>query len=79
MGMFLPTLEKQLDKLQRQKWLDKAQRYQIIGTYAQTELGHGNSNKAKNHITVLLYLITALVMSIQSKKIFFCTQKSVTF
>ncbi|KAL4217914.1 Peroxisomal acyl-coenzyme A oxidase 1 [Mactra antiquata] len=40
-GMFLPTLEKQANKEQIERYLKPAQQYKIIGTYAQTELGHG--------------------------------------
>ncbi|XP_075146299.1 acyl-coenzyme A oxidase 1 isoform X1 [Haematobia irritans] len=41
-GMFLPTLLNQSTKEQRQRWLEKAWHFDgIIGTYAQTELGHG--------------------------------------
>ena len=39
-GMFVPTLMGQASDAQRH-WLDRAQQYEIIGTYAQTELGHG--------------------------------------
>ncbi|XP_013925923.1 PREDICTED: peroxisomal acyl-coenzyme A oxidase 1 isoform X2 [Thamnophis sirtalis] len=40
-GMFLPTLQSQCTDAQKKKWLPLASRFQIIGTYAQTELGHG--------------------------------------
>lgn len=40
-GMFIPTLEAQCNAEQKDKWLPKAFNYEIIGTYAQTELGHG--------------------------------------
>ncbi|XP_058021928.1 peroxisomal acyl-coenzyme A oxidase 1 isoform X2 [Ahaetulla prasina] len=39
--MFVPTLQSQCTDAQKKKWLPLASRYQIIGTYAQTELGHG--------------------------------------
>ncbi|KAL4217668.1 Peroxisomal acyl-coenzyme A oxidase 1 [Mactra antiquata] len=39
--MFMPTLEKQGTKEQQEKYLVPARQYKIIGTYAQTELGHG--------------------------------------
>ncbi|XP_044046423.1 peroxisomal acyl-coenzyme A oxidase 1 isoform X2 [Siniperca chuatsi] len=39
--MFLPTLYSQCDLQQSRKWLPLAQSFQVIGTYAQTELGHG--------------------------------------
>ncbi|KAK7079356.1 Acyl-coenzyme A oxidase (Acyl-CoA oxidase), partial [Halocaridina rubra] len=41
MGMFLPTLLNQATPEQQEKWLYKAFMGQIIGTYAQTEMGHG--------------------------------------
>ncbi|KAH0629511.1 hypothetical protein JD844_011615 [Phrynosoma platyrhinos] len=40
-SMFMPTLQNQCSDTQREKWLPLATRFQIIGTYAQTELGHG--------------------------------------
>jgi len=39
--MFIPTLMSQCDESQAEKWLPLAYTHQIIGTYAQTELGHG--------------------------------------
>ena len=41
MTLFIPTLESQATPEQQAKWLDKARRLEIIGTYAQTEMGHG--------------------------------------
>ncbi|KPJ09432.1 putative peroxisomal acyl-coenzyme A oxidase 1 [Papilio machaon] len=38
-GMFLPTLASQASPEQQREWLKKGS--QMIGTYAQTELGHG--------------------------------------
>ena len=40
-GMFVPTLEMQCNEEQKKKYLQRAKDYQIIGTYAQTEMGHG--------------------------------------
>lgn len=40
-GMFIPTLETQADEEQKAHWLPLAYNLAIIGTYAQTELGHG--------------------------------------
>ncbi|XP_048103261.1 peroxisomal acyl-coenzyme A oxidase 1 isoform X2 [Alosa alosa] len=40
-AMFLPTLQSQCDAQQRKKWLPLAESFKAIGTYAQTELGHG--------------------------------------
>ncbi|CAH0592211.1 unnamed protein product [Chrysodeixis includens] len=41
MGMFVPTLMNQSDPDQVAEWLPKALSMEYIGTYAQTELGHG--------------------------------------
>ncbi|XP_017293249.1 peroxisomal acyl-coenzyme A oxidase 1 isoform X2 [Kryptolebias marmoratus] len=40
-GMFIPTLLSQCDPQQAKKWLPLAESFRAIGTYAQTELGHG--------------------------------------
>ncbi|XP_028258756.1 peroxisomal acyl-coenzyme A oxidase 1 isoform X2 [Parambassis ranga] len=40
-AMFLPTLYSQCDPQQSRKWLPLAESFQVVGTYAQTELGHG--------------------------------------
>ncbi|XP_053382345.1 peroxisomal acyl-coenzyme A oxidase 1-like isoform X2 [Mercenaria mercenaria] len=39
--MFIPTIEKQGTKEQIAKYVEPAKQYKILGTYAQTELGHG--------------------------------------
>ena len=39
--MFIPALISQANHKQQAKWLPMAQTLEIIGTYAQTELGHG--------------------------------------
>ncbi|KAJ3170468.1 hypothetical protein HDU87_008762 [Geranomyces variabilis] len=41
--MFIPTLEGQCDDEQRAEWLPLALNFNIIGCYAQTELGHGSN------------------------------------
>lgn len=41
MQMFIPALMSQGSPEQQAKWLPMAQKLEIIGTYAQTELGHG--------------------------------------
>uniref|UniRef100_A0A4W3GHS1 Peroxisomal acyl-coenzyme A oxidase 1 n=1 Tax=Callorhinchus milii TaxID=7868 RepID=A0A4W3GHS1_CALMI len=40
-AMFIPTLEHQCTSEQKKKWLPLAYACQMIGTYAQTEMGHG--------------------------------------
>jgi alkylation response protein AidB-like acyl-CoA dehydrogenase len=39
--MFIPGIERMGTDEQKAKWLPLAQTYQLVGTYAQTELGHG--------------------------------------
>ena len=39
--MFVPTIERLGTEEQKAKWLPLGQTYKILGTYAQTELGHG--------------------------------------
>ncbi|XP_037326730.2 peroxisomal acyl-coenzyme A oxidase 1 isoform X2 [Pungitius pungitius] len=39
--MFLPTLYSQCDPQQARKWLPLAESFKAVGTYAQTEMGHG--------------------------------------
>ncbi|KAI0808742.1 hypothetical protein GGR55DRAFT_650629 [Xylaria sp. FL0064] len=42
-SMFLKTLEEQGTPEQHKLFLERARRYEIIGCYAQTELGHGSN------------------------------------
>ncbi|RWR80636.1 Acyl-CoA oxidase [Cinnamomum micranthum f. kanehirae] len=42
-GMFIPAIKGQGTDEQHQKWLTLAYKMQIIGCYAQTELGHGSN------------------------------------
>ncbi|XP_035258793.1 peroxisomal acyl-coenzyme A oxidase 1 isoform X2 [Anguilla anguilla] len=44
--MFLPTLYSQCDAEQRRKWLPLALSFRVLGTYAQTEMGHGTHIRA---------------------------------
>nr|XP_027226501.1 peroxisomal acyl-coenzyme A oxidase 1-like [Penaeus vannamei] len=41
MAMFIPAIVGQGTREQQDKWLGRALRGEIVGTYAQTELGHG--------------------------------------
>jgi acyl-CoA oxidase len=41
--MFVPAIKGQGTEEQQKKWLTMAYKFQIIGTYAQTELGHGSN------------------------------------
>ena len=40
--MFTSAIEQNGTEIQAKKWLDLATPFKIIGTYAQTELGHGS-------------------------------------
>ena len=40
-GMFCPTISNQGTYEQHEKYLFPALNHEIIGTYAQTEMGHG--------------------------------------
>jgi flavocytochrome c len=42
-GLFLPTIDMQATDEQKSWWLVRALKCQIIGCYAQTELGHGSN------------------------------------
>ncbi|OIW10847.1 hypothetical protein TanjilG_27793 [Lupinus angustifolius] len=42
-GMFVPAIKGQGTDEQQQQWLPLANKMQIIGCYAQTELGHGSN------------------------------------
>ncbi len=41
LGMFIPTIQGQGDAEQQKAWLPLCYNLSVIGTYAQTELGHG--------------------------------------
>ena len=40
-SMFRFSVQTQMSSEQKRKWMPMVQNYEIIGTYAQTELGHG--------------------------------------
>ncbi|KAJ9549976.1 hypothetical protein OSB04_022519 [Centaurea solstitialis] len=42
-GMFIPAIEGQGSEEQKEKWLPLSRNMQIIGCYAQTEMGHGSN------------------------------------
>jgi hypothetical protein len=41
--IFMSNLERQMTDEQKEIWIPKAERFQIFGSYAQTELGHGSN------------------------------------
>ena len=43
LSMFIPLMELHTDAEQRQRWLEKSLRFEMIGAYAQTELAHGSN------------------------------------
>lgn len=51
-GMFIPSILSQGTPEQQSKWMPLCQRLQIIGTYAQTELGHGTFLRGLETIAV---------------------------
>lgn len=48
--MFIPTIQGQTNDEQLDEWLSLAVARGIIGTYAQTELGHGQSDYRYFHM-----------------------------
>ncbi|KAK7502899.1 hypothetical protein BaRGS_00005848 [Batillaria attramentaria] len=41
-SMFIDTINKMATEEQKEKWIPLAESYRLVGTYAQTELGHGS-------------------------------------
>ena len=39
--MYLHAIYTQMEPEQQGQWMEQAYQYTVIGTYAQTELGHG--------------------------------------
>ena len=54
MIMFIPTIQRQGTNEQVANFAKKAMNYEILGTYAQTELGHGNMALYNKHRSALL-------------------------
>ena len=48
--MFIPTIERLGTESQIAKWLPQAMTLNVIGTYAQTEMGHGNLSPISWHL-----------------------------
>ncbi|TKC53463.1 hypothetical protein EI555_014918 [Monodon monoceros] len=53
-SMFIPTLLNQGTTAQQEKWLLSSKGLEIIGTYAQTEMGHGQSGPLDLHLGMFL-------------------------
>lgn len=64
-SMFMHTLLHQMSREQREKWLPLASSYKVWGTYAQTELGHGNASSVllPFFLKILLNLISIIFIS----------------
>ena len=43
--IFISNLERQMSDAQKAIWIPKAERFEILGSYCQTELGHGSNVK----------------------------------
>ena len=57
--MFIPTIQRQGTREQVDQYVKKAENHEILGTYAQTELGHGNLFYHSDPI-LLAFLASAL-------------------
>ncbi len=49
--MFMPALESLGGEELKAKWMEKAVNHEILGTYAQTELGHGRFHQLNANST----------------------------
>lgn len=56
-GMFVPTILQQGTSQQKKKWMKLAKSYAIVGTYAQTEMGHGKAD----YKTATLFTLTKCI------------------
>lgn len=54
--MFIPTLNSQCTAEQHKKWIPLAESFRMLGTYAQTELGHGQFLSQTIMGNVLFYI-----------------------
>ena len=53
--MFLPMLRSQSNDEQLEQFMPKASEFQMFGTYAQTEMGHGKLNLIGYYLYGILY------------------------
>ncbi|KAG8519380.1 Peroxisomal acyl-coenzyme A oxidase 1, partial [Galemys pyrenaicus] len=69
-SMFIPTLLNQGTTAQQTKWLLPSQELQIIGTYAQTEMGHGQPEPLDLHLGMFLPTLLHQATAEQQERFF---------
>ncbi|KAK2495865.1 hypothetical protein MC885_006820, partial [Smutsia gigantea] len=69
-SMFIPTLLNQGTTAQQEKWLPSSKGLQIIGTYAQTEMGHGRPEPLDLHLGMFLPTLLHQATAEQQERFF---------
>ncbi|OBS73368.1 hypothetical protein A6R68_12045 [Neotoma lepida] len=69
-SMFIPTLLNQGTTAQQEKWMHPAKDLQIIGTYAQTEMGHGRPEPLDLHLGMFLPTLLHQATAEQQERFF---------
>ncbi|KAF3817241.1 hypothetical protein GH733_011641 [Mirounga leonina] len=69
-SMFIPTLLNQGTTAQQEKWLLSSKGLQIIGTYAQTEMGHGRPEPLDLHLGMFLPTLLHQATAEQQERFF---------